>query len=464
MEKVLLINPCMEELYKKAKVKSSVPVYFPLNLLIIAKPLLEKGYEVKLLDLNINNMNIKETIIKTLDDFKPNYVGITFTTPLYSQSLFIAKIVKQQNSNITIVGGGVHISTDYSNTLKKSDIDIAILGEGDFKLLEIIKERDLEKIKGIAYKKDDQIIVNEKEPLLKDLDDVPFPAVELINIHDYKVPHTFCLKNPVFPLETSRGCVYGCTYCSKCVFGRLFRTKSVERVMQDIRKIVDLGYKEVHLFDDGFTTIIPRAKEICRRIIKEKIPLKFNCTDGIRADRIDLELLKLMKKAGFYQVSFGVETGSEKILKAINKGLHLKDVENAFMLCRKAKIQTLAFFMFGLPEETEEDIKKTIKFAKKLKPDIAKFDIMIPLPGTPVFEEWTKKGYILSYNWDDYGFYKEKPIYKHPNLSWKTLTKYLHLSYKQFYLSPNFLITRFFKSIKQKTLLQDIKLFFKTDW
>ncbi len=463
MAKILLINPSMEELYSIAKVKSSVPKYIPLNLLTIAAPLIENGHKVIVLDLNLVK-DLKESIRSALEKFRPDMVGITFTTPLYSQTMGIASFIKSYDRNVTVIAGGVHITSDYMAVLHESEVDIAVIGEGDFKLLDILGAKSLSSVKGIAYKNQGRIVVNEREPYIKDLDIMPFPALELVSIKDYEISHTYCRKNPVFPLETSRGCVYGCVYCNKSVFGRNFRVKSAGKVISELKRIKGLGFKEVHIIDDGFTTDMKRAKEICRLIIQEKIDLLFNCPNGIRADRIDLELLILMKKAGFYRVAFGVETGSQKILDAIGKDMKMESVVNAFRLCRKVGLETTAFFMFGLPEETETDMKRTIRFAKRLRPDIAKFDIMIPLPSTPIYEEWKRKGYIKSNNWDDYGFYKEEKIYDHPNLSWETLTKYLNYAYRSFYLSPGFLTRRFFVSLRNRTLLKDARLFFSTKW
>lgn len=461
--KVLLINPSMEELYRIAKLKSSVPHYFPLNLLTIAAPLLKKNHDVRLLDLNLST-NPKESLVKCLKGFSPDYVAITFTTPLYSQSMETISTVKNFKKDIIVIAGGVHVTSDCMNTMKNSAIDMAVIGEGDFKLQEIVDSKDIGKIRGIAYRKGGSILVNEREPHLKNLDDLPFPSVELVNIGDYSVPYSYCRQNPVFPLETSRGCTYGCIYCNKSIFGRTFRYKSVRRVIEDLKKIAALGYREVHIVDDGFTTDIARAKEICRSIIKENIKLHFNCPNGIRADNVDPELLGLMKKSGFYRLAFGVESGSQKILDGIGKNLRLEDVVRTFALCKKAGIETTAFFMFGLPGETEKDLRKTIDFAKKLNPDIAKFDIMIPLPSTPIFEEWKKSGNITSVDWDDYGYYKEKKVYEHPGLSWDILSKYLNLAYREFYLSPNFLIGRFVKSLKNGTLLNDIKTLYSVKW
>jgi anaerobic magnesium-protoporphyrin IX monomethyl ester cyclase len=463
MTRILLINPAMMDVYKIAKIKMSVPYHLPLNLLTIATPLLERGYEVQLLDLNYHT-DLEEALINALNEFAPDYAGITFTTPLYSQSLRIISQVKDYSNDIITIAGGVHITSDCMGTMKDSRIDIAVLGEGDFKLLEIIESDDIKVIKGIAYRSNGEISINERDPGIKDLDRIPFPAISLIDINQYKLPHTIRKLDPVCPLETSRGCVYSCTYCNKSIFGKTFRVKSPERVIDDLKRIASLGFKEAHIVDDGFSTNINRAKEICRLVIKENIDLLINCANGIRVDRIDYELLELMKKAGIYRVSLGIESGSQRILNNVDKGIKLEDYEKAFKMFRKVGIETLAYFMFGLPDEQESDMKKTIKFAKKLRPDVAKFSITIPLPSTPLYEDWKAKGYILTNNWDDYGFYTEKKIYEHPNLSLDTLTKYLDQSYRAFYFSPGYIIRKFFSSLKEGTLIEDFKMFVRIKW
>ena len=463
MAKILLINPAMVDIYKIAKIKTSVPYHLPLNLLTIATPLLERGHKVQLLDLNYHT-GLEEALINALNEFAPDYVGITFTTPLYSQSLRIISQVKDYNKDIITMAGGVHITSDCMGTMKNSRIDIAVLGEGDFKLLEIIESDDIKAIKGIAYRSNGEISINERAPGIKDLDQIPFPAISLIDINQYKLPHTVRKLNPVCPLETSRGCVYSCTYCNKSIFGRTFRAKSPGKVIADLKRIAGLGFKEAHIVDDGFSTNINRAKEICRLVIKENIDLLINCANGIRVDRIDYELLELMKKAGVYRVSLGIESGSQRILNNVDKGIKLEAYEEAFKMFRKVGIETLAYFMFGLPDEQESDMKKTIKFAKKLRPDVAKFSITIPLPSTPLYEDWKAKGYILTNNWDDYGFYTEKKIYEHPNLPLNILTKYLNQSYRAFYFSPGYIIRKFFNSLKEGTLIEDFKMFTRIKW
>jgi radical SAM superfamily enzyme YgiQ (UPF0313 family) len=463
MAKVLLLNPSMAGIYEGTKVKHSVANYFPLNLLIVAMPLLKRGHEVKLVDFLVKPFN-KEKFAKFLNTYKPEYVGITFTTPLYSEAMKIASFIKLHDPKIKIIAGGTHISSLPEQTLKDSEIDIAIVGEGDFTMVDIVEKAPLDKIKGIAYKKGKKITFTPKHELMKNLDETPFPALQLVNINDYVVPHTISRRNPVFPYETSRGCTYGCVYCNKSVFGRTFRAKSVNKVIEELKAIKRHGFQEVHIMDDGFTTDIKRAKEICRMIIKNKIGLLMNCLAGIRADYTDMELIKLMKKAGFYRVSLGIESGSQRIVNNLQKNMKLSDIERVVKMCKVAGIETLGFFMFGLPDETEKDMQKTIDFAKKLKPDVVKFDIMIPLPGTPVYNGWKSQGIIKSSNWDEYNFHSKKMVYNHPNMPWKTIFHYLHKSYREFYLSPSFLFRRLIYAIKNGTLVQDLTVFFKTKW
>lgn len=463
MAKILLINPAMAQLYKEAKIKASVPYYFPLNLLMVSTPLIENDHEVRLLDLN-QHTNTNEAVISSLKEFIPDYVGITFTTPLYTQSLEVISLVKDFKKDVITLAGGTHITSDCRDTMRNSKIDIAVLGEGDFKLLEIVESKNIKTLKGIAYKENGQIIINEKENFIKDLNIIPFPAMSLIERDRYMLPHTVRRQNPVFPIETSRGCVYDCVYCNKTTFGKNFRVKSPDKVIEDFKRIISLGYKEIHIVDDGFTTNIKRAKEICELIIKEELKIFINCGNGIRVDRIDLELLTLMKRAGIYRVSLGIESGSQKILDNVDKNIKIEDYEKAVKMFREVGIETLAYFMFGLPGEEEKDLKETIKFAKKLRPDVAKFSITTPLPSTPLFNDWKKKGYILSTNWDDYGFYREKKVYEHPNLSLSTLTKYLSLAYRSFYFSPAYIIRRFFKSLQNGILLDDLKMALRIKW
>ena len=463
-KKVLLVNPSMEELYENAYVKDSVPNYPPLNLLTIAGGLLDDGHNCIIIDLNIiPQKEMFDGLSKTLKDYKPDVVGITFTSALYSQCMKTISLAKEIVPDALIIAGGAHASSDATSTLQNTQIDIAVMGEGDFTVQEILSGKPLKDVLGIAYKEKEQVIINPPRQFMRELDTLPFPAYQLIDIKKYKVPYTYCRENPVASIETSRGCAWGCVYCNKSVFGRNFRVKSAERTVEEIKRLIGFGFKEFHINDDMFTTNLDRAKKICRMMIEQNLKIHWNCSNGIRVDRVDEEIFPLMKKAGCYRVAFGVESGNQEILNKIDKQQTLEQIRTAFKLAKKAGLERTGFFMFGLPGEKEENLKETIKFAKELNPDIAKFDIMIPLPSTPIYKEWEGR-YITTKKWDDYGYHKGEQVYNHPNLSWDVLKKYYAKAYRAFYLDPRFIVKRVARSIRTGMLLNDIKLFFKVNW
>ncbi len=464
IQKIILINPSMRELYKGSKVEGSVGHYPPLNLLTIAGGLLEYGHEVKILDLDLEE-NIYNAIEKAVKDFNPDIVGITFASALYTQCMNTISAIRKIKANTIIVAGGAHASSDPKSTLENTDIDIAVMGEGDYTIPEIIKN-ELKDVKGIAYKNEKkEVIINLPRQQIQDLDKTPLPAFELIDANKYYVPLSYCKKNPCAPFETSRGCIYGCVYCNKSVFGKNFRAKSPERILKEIKNLIDLGYRDLHIIDDMFTTDPLRVKEICKSMKEQNIKIHWSCPNGIRVNSVEEEMLTYMKEAGCYRVSFGIESGSQKVLNEIKKGQTLDQVRNAVKLCRKAKIETTGFFMFGLPGDTEETMQQTIDFAKELDLDIAKFNIMTPLPSTPIYEKWKGTYIKFAEAWDKFQFHKSNDeVYNHPTLSWEQINKYYNKSYKEYYLRPKYLVRRIWKSIIYGTVITDAKIFLKVKW
>ena len=466
-QKALLINPSMSEVYQNTKLKHSVPHYPPTNLLTVAGALKQSNIPVALLDLDLVDQNrIYEIVIEKLKEVQPTVVGVTFTSALYGHCVKICETVKAYDQNILVIAGGPHPSSKPEDLIENTPYDMAVIGEGEFTLADVMTnpKSSWHLIKGIAYRDEyGKLVKTEKRPWIQNLDEIPVPLYELINIHDYRVPASFCRKTPVISIETSRGCVWGCTYCTKSVFGRTFRAKSPERTVKEIEQLVAMGYKEIHINDDMFTTNKERVKQICRLMIEKKINVVWACPNGIRADRVDEELLTLMKKAGCYRVSFGAESGNQAVLDRIEKQQTPQQVIDAFKLCKKVGIIAYGFFMFGLPNDTEETMQETIDFAKKCDPDIAKFGIMIPLPSTPIYEEW-KGTYITSENWDDYNFHKGKQVYNHPTLSWDTINAYYRKAYRKFYLRPTYFIRRGFRSLTNGQIIDDVRLVFTTPW
>ncbi len=458
MKKVLLINLPFEKIYEKTSMKEVAPSTPPLSLACIASSLLGKKHIVEIFDFNLYEQGDLK-LLDRLEKFNPDFVGITFVTPLIREADRVTKIIKKKNKNIVIVGGGPHCSSFPESALKETSLDIAVIGEGDFSLNEVMEGEKLSEIKGIAYKEGKEIFINERKEFIQDLDVLPFPAYHLYDIDKYKVPSAIAKKNPVAWVETSRGCPYGCTYCNKSCFGKTFRVKSPERVAEEFIKIKEIGFKEIHLTDDGFTTNLDRAKQICDLLIERKVDIIWSTITGIRVDRVDFELLDKMKRAGCYRVYFGIESGNQKILNNIKKGINLEQVIKAVKMAKKAGLEVAGYFMIGLPGETEETMQDTINFAKSLNLDLAKISITIPLPATEMFNELENKKLIKTHEWENFKFYSAPSmIYDHPNLSWDTIESYYKKFYRTVYLNPEFIFKRIKISIKNGTLFEDIKM------
>lgn len=462
-KRVLLIDPLgTTKVYSTAKIKVARPIVPSISLAALAGSLLKEGCrDVKILDLNISKDSHKE-FQEVMSDYKPDFVGITFVTPLFISAYELCKRIKRNYPDVIVIGGGVHSTILPKEALTKGQFDVVVMGEGEEALVELVGNKKWSDIKGIAYKKDKEVVINPSRPLIENLDDLPFPAWHLYDIPKYFSSYLNCRKNPVGPIETSRGCPFNCCFCSKAIFERSFRVKSAERVVDEIERMLELGFKEIHIWDDNFSADMERAKLICDLIIKKGLKFPWNIFNGLRVDRIDEELLSKLKKAGCYRTAIGIESGNQEVLNQVGKNITLEKVRKAVSLIKKAKIECMGFFILGLPGETEKTMQDTINFAKELKLDFAKTGILSPFPGTPIYEKWEKEGRILSHDWSDYIFHATgKLAYNHPNLSAETIWKYYNKFYRKLYLSPAFIWKRFVKGIKHRWLLKDIYYFLK---
>lgn len=461
MKNILLINPSGRHLYSGSKILTlySEP---SLSLATIAKPLVEGNHNVEILDLSLYTDH-KKIIERKINGFSPNLVGITFTTPLYEDMKKIADIVKKLDHNITLVAGGPHASNLPVEMLKDSNLDIAVIGEGDFTLRDTVEMKKLRDVKGLCFKKGRGIFNTGPRGFIENLDTLPYPAFDLCEVKKYKTSRLLARKNPVTFIETSRGCVFNCIYCYK-MFGNKFRFKSAKRVVDEMEYALNVGFREIHIADDAFTTDIRRAKEICREIKRRGLEFNWSMDNGIRVDQLDKEFLQMAYDSGCYRVCFGVETGDERVLRTIEKGITIEKVVDAFRMSKDVGLETVGFFMIGLPGENEESIKKTIKLAKDLEPDYVKMSITTPLPGSPLFRILERQGRIKTRDWSKYNYHNPREVYDHPELQWSTIMKYYNLFYKEFYFRPKFIFKRLALNLfhgKMLSILTDFKYFIK---
>ncbi|MBA4317469.1 MAG: B12-binding domain-containing radical SAM protein, partial [Flavobacterium sp.] len=401
--KILLINPSSYEVY------GGLPPSFqmPLGLAYIASVAEKVGYDVEIIDIDAENLT-EQQFVKRIKEINPALVGITCTTPVYSNAVKIAEIVKKTSNAVTVLGG-IHPTIVPEESIKPTSVDIVVKGEGEKTFVDLVRSigqnNDLSKVNGIVYKKNGQIISTPQRELIQNLDEIPFPARHLFKTQKYTYPDS--LKKKTFPIITSRGCPGRCTFCNtQHIFGHRFRARSAKNVVEEIELLINkYGAEEIHIWDDNFTTDKKRVFEIRDELKKKNIKIKFAFPNGLRADFLNEEILTALKEMGTYSIAVGVESGSQDILNRAKKGIKLEKIAEVVKAAKKLKLETWAFFMFGLPGETKDTIDATIDFAKKIDPDIAKFHILKPFPGTEVYHYLLDNGLIISKDYDKYGIH-----------------------------------------------------------
>ncbi|MBU0651111.1 B12-binding domain-containing radical SAM protein [bacterium] len=452
--KILLINPSQKESYGKL----TPPDYPPLGLAYIASVLEKENHNVEILDFDADISTNEEFILKLKQNF--DIIGITSTSPTFKNAEKICMLIKENSSSITLLGG-IHATIAPDECLKSNNIDFLIRGEGEKTIAELIKalknKTDINQVDGISYKKDGKIIHTKNRELISNLDEIPFPARHLFKHQKYSYPDS--LKTPVMPILTSRGCPHNCTYCcTKQIFTRKMRFRSAVNVVNEIEHLIEkYKVKEIHIWDDNFTLNKNRVFEIRDELKRRNINLAFAFPNGLRVDQVDENILKALKDMGTYSLAFGVESGDQKILDLVKKGTTLEQIEKAYKLAKQIGLETWGFFMIGLPGETEETIKTTINFAKKINPDVAKFHILKPFPGTEAYSQLNEKGLIIETDHSKYGIHT-KPVHRLETLSQDDLLHWSKTAYREFYLRPSKIINH----IKRIKSWERFKLNLKT--
>jgi len=444
--KILLINPPCE---------FKTPV-LPLGLAYIAAYLQKNNFDVSVIDAWAEKLDYPELKSKIFKN-KPDIIGIFMDSPRYDETKKTIEICREALPDSLIVAGGPHPSALSVQTLKEiPQLDICAIGEGEITMYELAKVAEkngsFSAIDGIVYRdKETGEIKNAKaRAFIENLDDLPFPARELFPVKKYKTHPPYGRKNPYFSMITSRGCPYHCAYCSKGVFGQIYHALSPKRVCDEMEYLINnFNAREIHFYDDDFTMDMRRVEEICEEILRRKIKISWSCTT--RVNLVNESLLNKMKQAGCWLIAYGVESGNQKILDTVNKGIAIKQIETAFELTRKIGIGTLAYLMVGLPGETKKTIKETISLAKKIKPNFVSWGILVIYPGSEFFravQNGTYKGRLRTLNKGDNlagtFFGKGNYVVAEDNLSFEELRESIRKANKAFYLRPSYI----FESIK----------------
>ncbi len=434
---VMLINP-----YDENAVKNGLGfITPPLNLMYLASSLEKASFSVEIVDDDLLQMGY-EKVSQLAAKLNPQIIAITATTSTVKTALKYMKLIKNLLPDSLSVIGGPHPTFMPMEVLKDSFIDVVVMGEGEETMVDlssnyIDNNPDLGNISGIAYNdpNTENVKFTQPRPLIKDLDSLPLPARHLIPFDSYGVS-----KEQSGGMITSRGCAFSCGYCSSSlIMGKKFRSRSPENVVDEIEELLyNYKIRDIAFMDDTFMLNKKRARGIAQEIKDRDLDVSFVASS--RVDMVDYNLLEKLKTSGMSTLYYGVESGSQRILDSMKKGITLKQAEDAVGSAKNAGLKVLTSFILGYPGETEEDINKTINFSIKLNPDYSQYSILTPFPGTPIYNELHKNGLISTRNWDEYTVLQPILNYEKMGLTKKMVKRKLVEAYLKFYARPSYLL------------------------
>ena len=415
----------------------SHPPFIPLGLAYLGAVAETANHEVTVIDCQAEKLSyegFRDRVAQTAADV----IGVTATTLLYKSAMQLITIAKEaQPSAVTVLGGSHGTFWDENALLEYPSLDVVVRKEGEQTFLELLSrlqaETSLDGVLGVTFRGKDRIVRNADRPFLEDLDSLPFPAHHLLPLQALKR-----MGKILFPLITSRGCVYWCDFCSTVrMFGRHYRWRSPKSVVDEMQLVHDkYGVDQVTFYDDAFTVNRERVVKICEELHVRKLDMTWDC--GTRVDMLDRELLKMMHDAGCIAVWLGVESGSEAILGAMNKRIKLDQTRLAYKIAHDVGLMTIANVVLGFPGETEETAWETINFIKKLNPDDIGFYVATPYPGTPMYDLVKQKGWLRITDFNKYD--TANPTFETPWLSMDKIREIRYKAYQQFYLRPSYVL------------------------
>jgi radical SAM superfamily enzyme YgiQ (UPF0313 family) len=450
--KILLINP---PYINFEGLKESGGHMLPLCFGYLAAYAREKdpALSFEVLDCEAEGLNYQQ-ITERIRVIKPNVVGLTAPTPAMKHVYRISEITKEIYPGTFVVIGGIHPTVLPQRTMEEGEkIDFIVMGEGEITLSQLLSalksgRKEFSDIAGLCWRDKNKVVINERREPIEDLDNIPFPARDIFDPNlCYSSPAKRLSEEKATPIITSRGCPFDCIHCpSKTIWCGHMRYRSATNVLAEIEECVNkYGIREFNFFDDTFTIDKKRVLEICRKIIEKKLRIYWICFS--RVSTLDEELVRVMKEAGCRKISFGLESGSQKILDLMRKKATIEQGREAVALVRKCGLKAHASFMLGNVGETLETVKETISFAKSLDLDNATFFITAPFPGTDLYRIAQDLGHISQdTKWEAFApITVQQPILVQDNLTSKDLIYWQKKAFREFYLRPRYIIRRLYR-------------------
>ncbi len=447
--KILLINPPFEAdeaVGESRSVKFVLNITPPLGLAYLASSLEQAGHRAKIVDLTSRYRY--PPLDRLLAEFKPDLIGMTATTPSFPGTCRLAEKIRAISPGVPLLVGGAHVTCSPESAMATGFFDAGIIGEGEETLLEIAerfgggKFERLEDVKGVIFRRDGRWFRTPRRPFTADLDSLPPPAYHLLPplSHYHPTPASY-RKLPVGILMTSRGCPFRCTFCDRAIFGNRVRFHGPKRVIAEFDSLVnEHGAKEIRFFDDTFTLDRERTLAVCAELERRGGKIPWTCLTAVSA--VNPEVLTAMKRAGCWQVLFGLESGDDRMLKILGKGNTVEANRRGVAWARAAGLEVRADFIVGTPGETMESLENTLRFTLENELDYAHFNKFTPFPGTELYSRLTDEGYRFDFSGHcsilDHGAL----LYVPPTLDPDEYRAWLDRAFKRFYLRPGYILRR----------------------
>ena len=422
-------------------------VYPPLGVTYLAGAVRAAGFPVSIIDAHALDLS-HERMLKLLGRLKPAVVGITSTTFNWPVVAELARRIRGALAKVQIWVGGPQLSLFPDECLASTAgaVDLAVVGEGDETLVELLRRLEAgDELLGaagtITRGVDGELVRGPPAAIIKDLDNLPLPALDLLPMGNYRA---LSLPVPFVSMVTSRGCPFRCRYCSQVYVGGVYREQSADRVVEEVKRAVRQYHaKEIIFFDETFTLTRKRILDVCQGILSAGLKVRWNVRT--RMDRLDDELLAAMKAAGCWSIHVGIESGSPRVQKLMNKRLKLERLPPVLAAARRLGMETRGYFMLGYPGETRAEMEETIRLSLELPLDWASFTITQPMAGTDIFHDALEEGLFDEDYWRNYtlGKVSEPPGYfVSEEASAADLEALLRSAYRRFYLRPRQLISK----------------------
>ncbi len=446
MKVSLIIPPWRpDDIFPSKTASSQINYWQPLGTLYIASVLKSGGYDVQFLNGAFLSL---DDILKKLFDFSPSLIGIYSTTFGWKQAIKTAEVIRNNIKGAFIVVGGPYPIAMKQKCLQQTDcIDAVVTGEGEYTMLELANairsDLPLNDIKGLCYKRGNEIIVNQERELITNLDELPFPARELLgDPNRYLPPPATYRRKPVATVITSRGCNRRCIFCFQIDRHRKLgvRFRSIDNVLKELEHLKSQGYKEIKFIDDSLAARYHRAIELAEEIKSRRLGLLWFAS--VCANQADKRLFRAFKEAGCWAVLIGGESGVQKDLNAIRKGITVEQIRQAVKAAKDEGLFVHVPFLIGIPGQTREDFLKTVEFACELNPDVVNFHCLTPFPGTELYERAHEFGTLLE-DTDKYTY--QAGSFVPYTMTREELFELRQFAFRRFYSRPSYLIRRLFR-------------------